>query len=242
MSRTSFESPLYEIYELWLAQYGRNYVNSIDQEKRFNVFKDNVEYIDKFNNEGNRTFKLGANKFADLTHEEFLASYTSNKISTLPSSLNVKSFNVNALDVIPDAMDWRERGAVTFVKNQGSICLAGIERLLHNVTGNLVEWSVQQLIACAVTNYTFGCNGGLAARAYTYVRDNKGITLEEDYPFHGFQGPCDQQKATQFQIFQISGSYAVQGSEADLLKAVAGQPVSVDINASSREFQLYESG
>nr|XP_023902358.1 cysteine proteinase EP-B 1-like [Quercus suber] len=100
----------------------------------------------------------------------------------------------------------------------------------------------KQLIACAVTNYTFGCNGGLAARAYTYVRDNKGITLEEDYPFHGFQGPCDQQKATQFQIFQISGSYAVQGSEADLLKAVAGQPVSVDINASSREFQLYESG
>ena len=74
--------------------------------------------------------------------------------------------------------------------------VAGIEGLLHNVTGNLVELSVQQLIDYAVTNYTFGCNGGLAARAYTYVRDNKGITLEEDYPFHGFQGPCDQQKAT----------------------------------------------
>ena len=74
--------------------------------------------------------------------------------------------------------------------------VAGIEGLLHNVTGNLVELSVQQLIDYAVTNYTFGCNGGLAARAYTYVRDNKGITLEEDYPFHGFQGPRDQQKAT----------------------------------------------
>ncbi|XP_075665586.1 cysteine proteinase EP-B 1-like [Castanea sativa] len=93
-----------------------------------------------------------------------------------------------------------------------------------------------------VTDYTFGCNGGLAARAYTYVRDNKGITLEEDYPFHGFQGPCNQQKATQFQIFQISGCYSEFGSEADLLKAVVGQPVSIDINASSHEFQLYESG
>ncbi|KAL4627038.1 hypothetical protein ACB092_05G138900 [Castanea dentata] len=139
-------------------------------------------------------------------------------------------------------MDWRERGAITSVKNQSSICLAGIEGLLHNVTGKLVELSVQQLIDCAVNDYTFGCNGGLATRAYTYVRDNKGITLEEDYPFHGFQGPCNQQKATQFQIFQISGCYSEFGSEADLLKAVVGQPVSIDINASSHEFQLYESG
>ena len=33
--------------------------------------------------------------------------------------------------------------------------VAGIEGLLHNVTGNLVELSVQQLIDYAVTNYTF---------------------------------------------------------------------------------------
>ena len=121
--------------------------------------------------------------------------------------------------------------------------VAGIEGLLHNVTSNLVELSVQQLIDCARTDYTFGCNGGLAARAYAYVRDNKGITLEEYYPYHGSQGPCDTETATKFQIFRISGSYATQGrSEEELLKAVAGQPVSVDIDASSREFQLYESG
>ncbi|XP_075665578.1 ananain-like [Castanea sativa] len=227
MSNTFSESLLSERYELWLAQYGRKHVNSEEQEKRFNIFKDNVEYIDKFNNEGNRTFKLGANKFADLTHEEFLASYTSNDIPTLSSSFNVESFDFNAVTEIPSAIDWRQRGAVTAVKDQGWGCtnsgwafstVAGIESLLHNKTGVLAELSVQQLIDCAVTEYTFGCNGGLAAHAYTY------------------------DKATKFQMFRISGCYAQHGTEADLLKAMAGQLVSIDLNANSREFQLYESG
>ena len=122
MSSTFPESLLSERYELWLAQYGRKHVNSEEQEKRFYIFKDNVEYIDKFNNEGNRTFKLGANKFADLTHEEFLATYNRNKISTLPSSINVKSFDFNAITEIPNTLDWRERGAVTSVKDQGWGC------------------------------------------------------------------------------------------------------------------------
>ena len=93
----------------------------MEQEKRFNIFKDNIEYIDKFNNEGNRTFKLGVNKFADLTTEEFLASYTGYKISNQPSSLNATRFRYEALtEEVPATMDWRERGAVTNVKDQGS--------------------------------------------------------------------------------------------------------------------------
>ena len=71
-----------------------------------NIFKDNIEYIDKFNNEGNRTFKLGVNKFADLTTEEFLASYTGYKISNLPSSLNATRFRYEALtEEVPATMD-----------------------------------------------------------------------------------------------------------------------------------------
>lgn len=252
MSRPFSESLISERYEIWLAQYGRKHVNSEEQEKRFNIFKDNVEYIDKFNNEGNRTYKLGANKFADLTHEEFLASYNREKISTSPSFINVDSFDPNAVTDVPSTLDWRARGAVTPVKDQGWGCTqsgwafstaAGIEGLLHNVTGNLHEMSVQQLIDCSINKYSSGCNGGVSARAYNYVRDNRGITLEEYYPYHGTQGTCDQGKATKFQVFQISGCYGTQGrTEADLLMRVAAQPVSIDLDASSREFQLYASG
>ena len=106
MSRNFPKAPLYERYEQWMAQHGRNYIDSMEQEKRFNIFKDNIEYIDKSNNEGNRTFKLGVNKFADLTTEEFLASYTGYKISNQPSSLNATRFRYEALtEEVPATMD-----------------------------------------------------------------------------------------------------------------------------------------
>lgn len=48
MSRNFPEAPLYERYEQWMAQHGRKYINSVEKEKRFNIFKYNMEYIDKF--------------------------------------------------------------------------------------------------------------------------------------------------------------------------------------------------
>ena len=119
MCRTLLEDSLAERHEQWMVHYGRSYKDSAEKEKRFKIFKDNVEYIDKFNNEGNRTFKLSANVFADLTNEEFVASHTGYKISTQPSSLKAKSFKYENLTEIPMTMDWRKKGAVTSIKDQG---------------------------------------------------------------------------------------------------------------------------
>ena len=119
MCRTLLEDSLAGRHEQWMVQYGRSYKDSAEKEKRFKIFKDNIEYIDKFNNEGNRTFKLSANVFADLTNEEFVASHTGYKISSQPSSLKAKSFKYENLTEIPMTMDWREKGAVTSIKDQG---------------------------------------------------------------------------------------------------------------------------
>ena len=67
-----------------MAQHGRNYVDDVEKIRRFKIFKDNVKYIDKVNNEGNRAFKLSVNEFADLTTEEFIATRTGYKISNQP--------------------------------------------------------------------------------------------------------------------------------------------------------------
>ena len=50
MCRTLLEDSLAERHEQWMVQYGRSYKDSAEKEKRFKIFKDNVEYIDKFNN------------------------------------------------------------------------------------------------------------------------------------------------------------------------------------------------
>ncbi|KAG4980335.1 hypothetical protein JHK82_033573 [Glycine max] len=44
-----------------------------EREKRFRIFKENVNYIEAFNNAANKPYKLGINQFADLTKEEFIA-------------------------------------------------------------------------------------------------------------------------------------------------------------------------
>ena len=124
MSRTLLEDSLAEKHEQWMAKYGRNYADDVEKERRFKIFKDNVEFIEKFNNEGNHTYNLSVNAFADLTDEEFLASHTGyKKISTQPilSSPKTTKFRYENLTAteIPMSMDWREKGAVTSIKNQG---------------------------------------------------------------------------------------------------------------------------
>ena len=119
MSRTLLEDSLAEKHEQWMAKYGRNYADSVEKERRFKIFKDNVEFIDKFNNEGNRTYKLSVNEFTDLTNEEFVASHTGYKIPTQPTSSKTTKYGNENLTDIPMSMDWREKGAVTPIKDQG---------------------------------------------------------------------------------------------------------------------------
>ena len=120
MSRTFLEASLVERHEQWMAQYGRNYVDNAEKKKRFKIFKENAKFIDKFNNEENHTYKLNVNEFADLTNEEFIASRIGYKIPTLRSSPKTTTFKYKSLTKIPMSMDWREKGAVTSIKNQGS--------------------------------------------------------------------------------------------------------------------------
>ncbi|KAK7840130.1 ervatamin-B [Quercus suber] len=248
MCRTLLEDSLAERHEQWMVQYGRSYKDSAEKEKRFKIFKDNVEYIDKFNNEGNRTFKLSANVFADLTNEEFVASHTGYKISPQPSSLKAKSLKYENLTEIPTTMDWREKGAVTSIKDQGRCgccwafsAVAAVEGITQIKTGNLISLSEQQLVDCAVEGNR-GCNGGWMDNAFRYIIKNQGLSTEEKYPYETMQGTCDHEKESIYAA-QISAFEDVpSNNEEALLQAVAKQPVSIALDGSGPNFQFYKSG
>ncbi|CAK8530681.1 unnamed protein product [Lathyrus sativus] len=76
MSRMLFESSVIKAHQQWMKKYGITYTNSSEMEKRLQIFKENLEYIEKFNNGGKKSYTLGLNPYSDLTTEEFLASYT----------------------------------------------------------------------------------------------------------------------------------------------------------------------
>ncbi|ONK78211.1 uncharacterized protein A4U43_C02F15690 [Asparagus officinalis] len=64
-------------HELWMAEYGRVYEDEAEKARRFEIFKENVKYIEDFNNAGEHKYTLGVNAFTDLAPVEFTATYAS---------------------------------------------------------------------------------------------------------------------------------------------------------------------
>merc|ERR1712141_576360 len=151
------------------------------------AFADNLDKIAKHNKEaaeGKHTYTLGVNKFADLTEEEWRESLTLNVVKEGKPKHFMKS-NVVA---IPDAVDWRDEGMVTPVKDQaqcGSCWAFGttgsMEGALAKASGELVSLSDQNLVDC--DNVDAGCNGGLMENAFAWIIKNGGINTEDDYPY-----------------------------------------------------------
>ena len=104
-----------------MAQHGRLYKDAEEKGRRYKIFKNNFEYIETFNNGVDRGYKLAINKFADLTNDEFRGMYAGYKgrNSELLSTSEATSFRSEELTDVPPSMDWREKGAVTPVKDQG---------------------------------------------------------------------------------------------------------------------------
>jgi cathepsin L len=109
------------LYEAWKSEHGRPRDGiSVADGLRLEVFRDNLRYIDRHNAEadaGLHTFRLGLTPFTDLTLEEFRARAFGFLNSTLPRVASDR-YLPRAGDDLPDAVDWRQQGAVTGVKNQ----------------------------------------------------------------------------------------------------------------------------
>ena len=115
-SRSLQDALMYGRYEQWMARYGRVYTDSDEKENRFKIFKENVAFIESSNEEASKPYKLSVNGFADLTNEEFTASR--NQFKGHRGSKKTTSFKYENVTV-PATMDWRQKGAVTPIKDQG---------------------------------------------------------------------------------------------------------------------------
>ena len=108
-----------ERYEQWMAEYGRTYKTTEEKHHRFEIFKSNVQLIESFNAAGNHTFELGINQFADLTNQEFRAMHTGFKPFPSNSKASKTPFKYANFTDVPTSVDWRAKGAVTPIKDQG---------------------------------------------------------------------------------------------------------------------------
>ncbi|KAJ0989435.1 hypothetical protein J5N97_007791 [Dioscorea zingiberensis] len=244
------EESLWNLYERWRSHH--TVARDLgEKHRRFNVFKENVRYIHEFNKK-DAPYKLRLNKFGDMTKEEFRWTYAGSKIhhhrmlrGTLRGTHNFT--HANARD-LPASVDWRQKGAVTGVKDQGQCgsCWAfstvvAVEGINMIKTNKLLSLSEQELIDCD-KGENQGCNGGLMDLAFDFIKKNGGITSEANYAYEAEEGTCDVSKKNS-PLVVIDGHVNVpQNNEAALIKAVANQPVSVAIEASGSDFQFYSEG
>ncbi|KAM7514589.1 hypothetical protein LguiA_004172 [Lonicera macranthoides] len=246
-SRSLNEASMYERYEQWMSRYGRVYENSVEKETRFKIFKQNLEHIESFNKAANKPYKLALNEFADLTNDEFKA--TRNRFKSHVCSPSTASFRYENVTAIPPTMDWRKKGAVTPVKDQGQCgccwafsAVAAMEGITQLKTGKLISLSEQELVDCDTSGEDQGCGGGLMDNAFDFIQHNHGLSTEANYPYQGADGNCNTNKEANHAA-KITGHEDVPAnSESALLKAVANQPISVAIDAGGSDFQFYSSG
>jgi len=241
------------LFSDWMQLHSKVYETAEEERARLDIFKDNFEYIRK-HRERSRTYTVGLNGLADLHLDEFQAMYLGTHPEN-PGSLPDRVVNGSKVtspfipaSVSGHSVNWVERGAVTEIKNQKSCgsCWAfsttgAIEGINAIVSDNLVSLSEQELVDCD-SLHDHGCNGGLMDFAFEFVEENHGIDTEKDYPYEAVQETCDDRRLNRI-VVSIDGHKDVdEGDEAEMLKVVTNQPLSVAIQANQRFFQLYTGG
>ena len=226
-------------------KFNRKYETLDELEDRFQVFRNNLREIIVHNLDHTQNFTMGVNQFTDLTPEEFKAQFVGG-LKTEVGSYGCKTFTSSASGA-PDTIDWRSKGAVTSVKDQGQCgscwtfsSTGAVEGAWAISKGELVDLAEQELVDCATgRDYgSHGCNGGQMEGAFKYIIENGQCSLSS-YPYTAKDGTC--QKCTA--VAHMSSCSDVKPNDQVSLKgAVAQQPVSIAIEADTKYFQSYSSG
>merc|ERR1712066_1112794 len=215
---------------------------------RKTIYDANIAMFETHNADESQTFTMGVNAFTDLTREEFKAlnifGFKNMGDMGLPKLAGVHEYRGEELAA---AIDWRSKGAVTPVKNQGQCgsCWAfstvgGLEGAWQIGTGSLTSMSEQQFVDCSKANS--GCNGGLMDYGFQF-EEGVNVATESSYPYTARDGTCKTSGyTTAIPRGGVTGYRDVSQSTSALQSALQTGPVSVAIEADQSAFQYYSGG
>jgi cathepsin L len=238
---------LYEDYDFakYMAEHGKSY-SAEEAKQREKTFMDNLEKVRLHNREyqaGKHTWWATMNQLADFTSEEF-AALRSTKYN--PSQHAVVELNAPT-GGNPDSVDWREKGAVTKVKNQGGCgsCWAfsateTVESAYQIASGKLLTLAPQTYVNCVKNpdscGGTGGCEGATMELAFNLTVQT-GIALESELPYKARDQECSSYKAA----VKCTGFVKNPVNDAAAFEtALAKMPQAITVAAGS--WQLYGGG
>jgi C1A family cysteine protease len=119
INKLSSEEQVVELFQQWKEHHRKFYIHPEEAVLRLENFKRNLKYIVERNAMRNSPLRhrLGLNRFADMSNEEFKNKFISKVKKPISKRRLVKS---ESCENTPNSFDWRKKGAVTGVKDQGN--------------------------------------------------------------------------------------------------------------------------
>ncbi|XP_073013195.1 cysteine proteinase 1-like [Typha latifolia] len=238
-----------EHFASFIERYGKSYADLDEHAYRLSVFKANLRRARR-HQKLDPTAVHGITKFSDLTPAEFRRTYLGlrkGSAGKIRRALESSAHEAPILPTndLPTDFDWRDHGAVTAVKDQGSCgscwsfsTSAALEGANFLATGKLESLSEQQLVDCdhecdpsEPDACDQGCNGGLMTTAFQYLLKSGGLEREKDYPYTGTdRGSCKFDKS---KIAASVKNFSVVSTDEDQIAAnlVKHGPLAIGINA-----------
>jgi len=230
-----------ELFNEFEAKFSKVYASAEERAERLAIFTENLASIAVMRAGDASAQYSHLTPLADWSQEEFAAR---NTFQNAPAPAGTRVLPKLDTSNLPTSFDWREQGAVTPVKNQGSCgscwafaTVANIEGVNFKATKSLVSLSEQEVVDCDTVDH--GCGGGLPTNAFKYLKDNKlGEETEAAYPYTGSNGKCSAQSG-QEKVF-VSDFAVVDGTDEDQLAAalIEHGPLAIGINAGPMQWYM----
>lgn len=207
-----------------------------------------MEQMRRHNADTTKTWKLSVNKFFDRTPDELKSLRGLRK--NLKSAYRVESdaATFNYADVTgPVNIDWRTKGVVTDVKNQGGCgscwtfaTAETLESYWALANNTLTVLSEQQILDCTPNpngcGGTGGCEGGTVELAYARIIVMGGLSTEASYPYQGIDESCESSQLAP--LAKISSYVNLPSNTLNpmLNHLVNNGPIAISVDASSWSF------
>ncbi|XP_017848243.1 putative cysteine proteinase CG12163 isoform X1 [Drosophila busckii] len=234
-------SKVEHLFHKFQLKHKRHYANSMEHQMRLRIFRQSLRTIEELNANEMGSAKYGITEFADMTSTEYKEHAGLWQRSEQQPTGGEPAVVPAYAGAMPKEFDWRQKNAVTHVKNQGSCgsCWAfsvtgNIEGLYAVKTGELQEFSEQELLDCDSTDSA--CNGGLMDNAYKAIKDIGGLEYEAEYPYKGKKQQCTFNK-TLSHVQVASFVDLPKGNETAMQEwLLTNGPISIGINANAMQF------